>query len=58
MLRPLSEYDNIVKQGLNGVIYTLIALDCGDYEILEPENNYNGAKTSREKLKKTILSNQ
>ncbi len=58
LLQPLAEYDVIEKQGLNGLIYTLIALDCGDYEIPSPKSNYNGTKTTREKLKENILDRQ
>lgn len=28
---PLSEFENVKKQGLNGPIFALIALDCGEY---------------------------
>lgn len=58
VLRPLAEYDKITKQGINGVIYALIALDCGNYDIPEPVNSYDGSRTTREKLIGTILENQ
>lgn len=33
MLEKLADMDAVEKQGLNGTIYALIALDCGGYEI-------------------------
>ena len=58
LVRPLAEYDRLISQGLNGIIYGLIALDCGNYDIPKPEGNYTGEVTTREKLVKTILNNQ
>ena len=58
LVRPLAEYDRLISQGLNGIIYGLIALDCGNYDIPKPEKNYTGEVTTREKLVKTILNNQ
>ena len=58
LVRPLAEYDRLISQGLNGVIYGLIALDCGNYDIPKPEGNYTGEVTTRKKLVKTILNNQ
>lgn len=58
LVRPLAEYDRLISQGLNGIIYGLIALDCGNYDIPKPEENYTGEVTTREKLVKTILNNQ
>ena len=58
LLKPLSEFENVASQGLTGVIYALIALDCGDYHIEEPKSSYTGKKTTRERLINYILSNQ
>lgn len=55
LLSNLSEYDKITLQGINGAIYALIALDCGDYSIPK-SNGKNG--TTREKLIKVILDNE
>ena len=33
LLEKLADFDNIKKQGINGPVYALIALDCHDYEI-------------------------
>ena len=32
LLAPLEDFDKTVRQGLNGAIFALIALDCGGYE--------------------------
>ncbi len=32
LLKPLCDKDFVTKQGINGVIFALIALDCTDYE--------------------------
>ena len=32
LLEPLSDYEYIDKQGINGYIYALIAMDCGNYD--------------------------
>lgn len=58
LLKPLAEFQKVMSQGMNGVIYTLIALDCGNYKIPEPEKSYDGNKTTREKLIGYILANQ
>lgn len=33
LLKPLSDYEYINKQGINGYIYALIAMDCGNYNV-------------------------
>lgn len=58
LLRPLAELDNVTSQGANGILYTLIALDCGGYEVPEPNESYEGERTTREKLVNMILGNQ
>ena len=52
LLAPLSDFDYIVAQGINGAVYALIALDTKPYEL--PENSVN----SREALIEYILSRQ
>lgn len=50
---PLADFSYVGKQGLNGYVYALIALDCGNYDIpttAEAEN-----QTTREKLVNAIL---
>lgn len=58
LLRPLAEFDKIIGQGMNGVIYALIALDSRDYDIPEPQKDYTGKKTTRDRLVGYIVSNQ
>lgn len=55
LLKPLAEYDNVKKQGINGLIYALLALDSGNYEIPEPTESYDGTKTTRDIIKKELL---
>lgn len=31
LVKPLSDYDKVVSQGINGAIYALLALDMGEY---------------------------
>ena len=38
LLVPLADFEQTVFQGLNGPIFALLALDCGNYEIPENEN--------------------
>ena len=38
LLKPLADFEQTVFQGLNGPIFALLALDCGNYEIPENEN--------------------
>lgn len=51
LVEKLYNYDNVSKQGLNGVIFALIALDSNNFEIKGNEN-------SREMLINGILSKQ
>lgn len=53
LLEKLSDYTNICKQGINGPIWALIALDSHDYEI--PAVAEGGTQTTRENLIQTIL---
>lgn len=46
LLVPLADFEQTVFQGLNGPIYALIALDCGNYEI--PENENFNSQASRD----------
>lgn len=56
LLTPLSDLDYVKKQGINGPIWTLIALDSADYAI--PDLAAEGTQTTRENLIQTILENQ
>lgn len=56
LLLPLSDFDKTVKQGINGPIWALIALDSGNYKISENKNVTNLA--TRRKYVDYILSKQ
>ncbi len=56
LIAPLSDYDYVSAQGLNGVIWALIALDSYNYPI--PENSSGKNQVTREKLISTIMDNQ
>ena len=53
LVKPLSNYKNVLKQGLNGPIWALIALDTKGYELskIEPAQDQN----SRERMIEEIL---
>ena len=52
----LSDYDFCIRQGLNGAVYSLIALDTKGYEI--PASKDGAEQNTREKLIDFILSGQ
>lgn len=56
LLKPLADYDKVKWQGINGVIWALIAFDSHGYDIpmLYAENK----QTTREKLIKEILDKE
>lgn len=56
LLMPLADYENIVKQGINGAIWALIAIDCGNYTL--PNNPSARVQGSRERYIEYILNNQ
>lgn len=58
LLEPLSELDNVEASGIVSVIYTLIAIDCGSYDVPLPKDSYQGEKTTRDKLVNLILDSQ
>lgn len=56
LIEPLADFNYVKKQGINGVVYALIAVDCGEYEI--PELTTSGTtQTTRELLVNEILEN-
>ena len=55
LLEPLADMDYVKKQGINGPVFALIALDSGDYEI--PQTDATNP-TTREKLINAILDAQ
>lgn len=56
LLLPLGDYEKTVFQGLNGAVWALIALDCGNYDI--PQNDGAAVKASRAMYTEQILSLQ
>lgn len=56
LLNGLSDIDYVQKQGINGAIWALIALDSHGYEI--PENSSKASQSTREKLIQEILDAQ
>lgn len=46
LLVPLADFEQTVFQGLNGPIFALLALDCGNYEI--PENETFNTQATRD----------
>lgn len=56
LLTPLGDYEKTVYQGINGAIFALIALDCGEYEM--PVNPSAKVQASREMYVQYILNRQ
>ena len=56
LLKPLSDYDQTIWQGINGPIWALIALDSHNYEI--PTAAKGKTQTTRENLIARILSQE
>ena len=56
LLTPLGDYDKTIRQGLNGPIWALMALDSGEYTM--PVNTQAKTQASREMYIKRILECQ
>lgn len=56
LLVPLADYKKNIRQGINGAIWTLIALDSGNYEI--PHNTSAEIRATREMYINYILERQ
>lgn len=56
LLVPLGDYEKTIWQGVNGAIWALIALDCGNYNI--PENPKANVQATREMYINHILEKQ
>ncbi len=56
LLTPLGDYDKTVWQGLNGPIWALLALDCGNYAM--PQNPEAATQATREMYIDRILECQ
>lgn len=55
LLKPLATFENIMIQGVNGAAYTLMAFDCGNYEIPDATT---GKQTTRNKLIDFLVKQQ
>ena len=55
-LMMLGDFEKTIWQGINGSIWALIALDCGNYEI--PNNTNANIQATRDMYIKNILDNQ
>ena len=56
LLAPLGDYEKTVFQGINGAVWALIALDCGNYAI--PKNTSAKTQATREMYVTYILKRQ
>ena len=56
MLQPLADFEQTVFQGINGPIFALLALDCGNYEI--PENTVGSTQATRDLYVDYIINAQ
>ena len=56
LLMPLGDYDKTIRQGINGAIWALIALDCADYPM--PQNPDANIQATREMYVNHILKKQ
>lgn len=56
LVKPLGEADNVASQGLNGVAYALIALECGNYDNPKVDSDYDGTIGTREWYKNALVS--
>lgn len=56
LLEPLSDMGYVTRQGVNGIIWTLLAFDSYGYEI--PENEDPSMQTTREKLVGALLASR
>lgn len=56
LLTPLGDFDKTIWQGINGPIWALIALDCGNYDM--PKNKDASTQATREMYVDEILKRQ
>ena len=53
LLTPLGDYEKTIRQGINGPVWALLALDCGNYDM--PQNSSAEIQATREMYVKYIL---
>lgn len=56
LLLPLADFEKVKRQGVNGTIFALLALDAGQYEI--PENPEAAVQATREGYVTELLERQ
>ncbi len=56
LINPLADFDGVKKQGINGPIFALLALDSYEYEM--PELTAKGTQNSRDSMLDYILSKE
>ena len=56
LLKPLADFEQVTRQGINGTIFALLALDSGNYEI--PENPDAAVQATRQMYIDRILDCQ
>lgn len=54
LLKPLADFEQVAKQGINGTIFALLALDSGKYEI--PENPDAAVQATRQMYVDELLA--
>ena len=56
LLKPLADFEQVAKQGINGTIFALLALDSGNYEI--PENPDANVQATRQMYVDELLTRE
>ena len=56
LLKPLADFEQVTKQGINGTIFALLALDSGNYEI--PENPDAAVQATRQMYVDELLARE
>ena len=56
LLKPLADFEQVTKQGVNGTIFALLALDSGNYEI--PENPDANVQATRQMYVDELLARE
>ena len=56
LLKPLADFEQVTRQGINGTIFALLALDSGRYEI--PENPDASVQATRQMYVDELLTRQ
>ena len=54
LLKPLADFEQVTRQGINGTIFALLALDSGNYEI--PENPDANVQATRQMYVDELLA--